>query len=198
MDADELPFVYEKGLRLLPTFAGGAGLARLPGCAISIPAFPLGQGRGRRAGAGCCIARSRAVRDGDGLHPRHRGHRQGRREKARMSIPNATVSMAQAAKRSPLVTQTTGLPRRRRLRRAARARRRPSHPIPGRAPDLGLRSTESAGGRADLSAQRRPQSVACRSGVSPWGGRAFRGPILHGLASFGIACHGILNMSLRS
>ena len=58
LNADELAFVYEKNLKVLPTFAADARLSGLL-AARSRTGIDWAQGRERRAGPACCTGRSR-------------------------------------------------------------------------------------------------------------------------------------------
>ena len=66
----------------------------------------------------------------------------------------------------------------------------PPHPIPARAPDAVCDLRHAAGDGADLSAQRRLQSAACRACFRQSG--RLSAPILHGSATFGVSGHALL------
>ena len=193
MDADELPFVYEKNLKLLPTFAAVLGwpgfwvrdldtgidwvkvVAGEQGLVLHRPLAPRGTVIGR--------TRVTEIIDkgaGKGAHV-YSAARADRRRKRREDRHRDADH---------------GLPRRRRLRRAA-ARGAGGASDPGARARSRLRSANAAGGRADLSAERRSQSVACRSRRRA-GRRAFRVRSCMGSRASASPCHGILQMSLRS
>ena len=186
VDEGELPFVYEKNLKLLPTFAAVLGwpgfwvrdldtgidwvkvVAGEQGLVLHRPLAPRGTAVGRTriteiidkgAGKGALVYSERDLIDGA------------------------------SGERIASVTQTTfcrgdggfGGP----------AREAPAaHPIPVRAPDLVCdRAT-----RPEAALIYRLSGDPNPLHVDPAVARAagFPRPILHGLASFGIACHGIL------
>jgi acyl dehydratase len=186
VDENELPFVYEKSLKVLPTFAAVLGwpgfwvrdldtgidwvkvVAGEQGLVLHHPLAPRGTAVGRTrvteiidkgAGKGALVYSERELIDGA------------------------------SGERIASVTQTTfcrgdggfGGP----------ARAAPAvHPIPARAPDLVCdRAT-----RPEAALIYRLSGDPNPLHVDPAVARAagFPRPILHGLASFGIACHGIL------
>jgi len=186
MDEDELPFVYEKNLKVLPTLAAVLGwpgfwvrdldagidwvkvVAGEQGLVLHRPLAPRGTAIGRThvteiidkgPGKGALVYSERALIDGT------------------------------SGEKIASVTQTTfcrgdggfGGP----ARQAP-----PVHPIPARAPDLIC----DRGTRPEAALIYRlsgdPNPLHAEPAVARAAG--FPRPILHGLASFGIACHAIL------
>jgi acyl dehydratase len=186
MDADELPFVYERNLKLLPTFAAVLGwpgfwvrdldtgidwvkvVAGEQGLVLHRPLAPRGT----------AIGRTRVTQIID------KGPGKGAHVYSQRELIDGLSGEIIAT-----VTQTTvcrgdggfgGPPR------AAPA----VHAIPERAPDLVC----DRGTRPEAALIYRlsgdPNPLHADPAVAQAAG--FPRPILHGLASFGIACHGIL------
>ena len=186
MDAHELPFVYEKCLKLLPTFAAVLGwpgfwvreldtgidwvkvVAGEQGLVLHRPLAPRGS----------VIGRTRVTEIID----------KGAGKGAHVYSERVLIDAA-SGERIASVTQTTvcrgdggfGGP----ARQAP-----PVHPIPERAPDLVC----DRGTRPEAALIYRlsgdPNPLHADPAVAKAAG--FPRPILHGLATFGIACHGIL------
>ena len=186
LDADELPFVYEKCLKVLPTFAAVLGwpgfwvrdlytgidwvkvVAGEQALVLHRPLGPRGTVVGRTrvteiidkgAGKGALVYSQRALIDRD------------------------------SGERIATVTQTTfcrgdggfGGP----------AREAPApHPVPARAPDLVCDRPTRPEAALIYRLSGDPNPLHADPAVAQAAG--FPRPILHGLASFGIACHGIL------
>jgi acyl dehydratase len=185
-DENELPFVYEKSLKVLPTFAAVLGwpgfwvrdldtgidwvkvVAGEQGLVLHRPLAPRGSVIGRTrvteiidkgAGKGALVYSERELIDG------------ASGEKI-ASVTQTTFCRGDGGFGGPA--------------RAAPA----VHPIPARAPDLVCdRAT-----RPEAALIYRLSGDPNPLHVDPAVARAagFPRPILHGLASFGIACHGIL------
>jgi len=186
MDGDELPFVYERNLKLLPTFAAVLGwpgfwvrdldsgidwvkvVAGEQGLVLHRPLDPRGTVIGRTrvteiidkgAGKGAHVYSERDLIDS------------ASGEKI-ATVTHTTVCRGDGGFGGPV--------------RVAPA----VHPIPARAPDLicdrGTRPEAALIYRlsGDPNPLHADPAVARQAG--------FARPILHGLASFGIACHGIL------
>jgi acyl dehydratase len=186
MDADELPFVYEQNLKVLPTFAAVLGW---PGLWVrdldtgidwvKVVAGELGLVLHRRLDRrGTAIGRTRVTEIID----------KGAGKGALVYSERALFDGASGEKIAT-VTHTTvcrgdggfGGP----------ARQAPAvHSIPARAPDLIC----DRGTRPEAALIYRlsgdPNPLHADPVVAKQAG--FPRPILHGLASFGIACHGIL------
>ena len=186
LDADELPFVYEKSLKVLPTFAAVLGwpgfwvrdldtgidwikvVAGEQALVLHRPLGPRGTVVGRTrvteiidkgAGKGALVYSQRALIDRD------------------------------SGERIATVTQTTfcrgdggfGGP----------AREAPTpHPVPARTPDLVCDRPTRPEAALIYRLSGDPNPLHAEPAVAQAAG--FPRPILHGLASFGIACHGIL------
>ncbi len=186
MDEDELPFVYEKNLKVLPTFAAVLGwpgfwvraldtdidwvkvVAGEQGLVLHRPLAARGIAIGRTRvteiidkgpGKGALVYSERALIDGTSG------------EKI-ASITQTTVCRGDGGFGGP-------------AREAP-----PVHPIPARAPDLIC----DRGTRPEAALIYRlsgdPNPLHAEPAVARAAG--FPRPILHGLASFGIACHAIL------
>jgi acyl dehydratase len=186
MDADELPFVYEQSLKVLPTFAAVLGwpgfwvrdldtgidwvkvVAGEQGLVLHRPLAARGSVIGRTrvteiidkgAGKGAHIYSARDLIDG------------ASGEKI-ATVTHTTVCRGDGGFGGPM-------------------REAPAvHPIPPRAPDLVC----DRGTRPEAALIYRlsgdPNPLHADPAVAQAAG--FPRPILHGLASFGIACHGIL------
>jgi len=186
LDADELPFVYEKSLKVLPTFAAVLGwpgfwvrdrdtgidwvkvVAGEQALVLHRPLASRGTVVGRTrvteiidkgAGKGALVYSQRALLDRD------------------------------SGERIATVTQTTfcrgdggfGGP----------AREAPTpHPVPARTPDLVCDRPTRPEAALIYRLSGDPNPLHAEPAVAQAAG--FPRPILHGLASFGIACHGIL------
>jgi acyl dehydratase len=186
VDEDELPFVYEQNLKVLPTFAAVLGwpgfwvrdldtgidwvkvVAGEQGLILHRPLDRRGTAIGRTrvteiidkgAGKGALVYSERELIDG------------ATGEKI-ASVTHTTVCRGDGGFGGPA--------------RAAPA----VHPIPARAPDLVC----DRGTRPEAALIYRLSGDPNPLHVDPAVARAagFPRPILHGLASFGIACHGIL------
>ena len=186
LDADELPFVYEKSLKVLPTFAAVLGwpgfwvrdldtgidwvkvVAGEQALVLHRPLASRGTVVGRTrvteiidkgAGKGALVYSQRALLDRD------------------------------SGERIATVTQTTfcrgdggfGGPAREALA---------PHPVPARAPDLVCDRSTRPEAALIYRLSGDPNPLHADPAVAQAAG--FPRPILHGLASFGIACHGIL------
>ena len=186
-NADELAFVYEKNLKVLPTFA----------CVLGYPGFWVRdldtgidwvQDRQRRAGLRRCTSRC-AARHGDRPHAHPRGHRQGRGQ-GRADLYRAQGDRQGERRAARDRHADHVLPRRRRLRRPA-AREPAAAPDPRARAGLRLRSADAAGDGADLSAVP-PTSIRCMPIPTSPRRRAFRGRSCMGSATFGVAGHAML------
>jgi len=186
MDEDELLFVYEKNLKVLPTFAAVLGwpgfwvrdldtgidwvkvVAGEQGLVLHRPLDPRGSVIGRTriteiidkgAGKGAHVYSERVLIDG------------ASGEKI-ATVTHTTVCRGNGGFGGPLRAAPT------------------VHPIPARAPDL----TCDRGTRPEAALIYRlsgdPNPLHADPAVAKAAG--FPRPILHGLATFGIACHGIL------
>jgi acyl dehydratase len=186
MDEHELPFVYEQNLKVLPTFAAVLGwpgfwvrdldtgidwvkvVAGEQGLVLHRPLAPRGTAIGR-------TRVTEIIDKGPG--------------KGALVYSERALFDGESSKKIATVTQTTvcrgdggfGGP----------ARVAPAvHPIPARAPDL----IRDRGTRPEAALIYRlsgdPNPLHADPAVAKQAG--FPRPILHGLASFGIACHGIL------
>jgi acyl dehydratase len=186
MDADELPFVYERQLKLLPTFAAVLGwpgfwvrdldtgidwvkvVAGEQGLVLHRPLAPRGTVIGRT-----CVVEIIDKGAGKGAH---------------VYSKRELIDLA-SGERIATVTQTTVCRGDGGFGGPARAAPAP-HPLPERAPDLVC----DRGTRPEAALIYRlsgdPNPLHADPAVAQAAG--FPRPILHGLASFGIACHGIL------
>jgi acyl dehydratase len=186
MDEDELPFVYERNLKLLPTFAAVLGwpgfwvrdldtgidwvkvVAGEQGLVLHRPLDPRGTAIGRTrvteiidkgAGKGAHVYSERALIDG------------ASGEKI-ATVTHTTVCRGDGGFGGPA--------------RAAPAQ----HAIPERAPDLICDRPTRPEAALIYRLSGDPNPLHADPTVAKQAG--FPRPILHGLASFGIACHGIL------
>jgi acyl dehydratase len=186
MDTDELPFVYEKNFKLLPTFAAVLGwpgfwvrdldtgvdwvkvVAGEQGLVLHRPLAPRGTVIGRTrvteiidkgAGKAAHIYSARDLIDG------------ASGEKI-ATVTQTTICRGDGGFGGPL--------------RAAPA----VHPIPERAPDLVCDRPTRPEAALIYRLSGDPNPLHADPAVARAAG--FPRPILHGLASFGIACHGIL------
>jgi acyl dehydratase len=186
MDVDELPFVYEKHLKVLPTFAAVLGwpgfwvrdldtgidwvkvVAGEQGLVLHRPLAPRGTVIGRTrvteiidkgAGKGAHVYSERELIDGAS------GERIA-------TVTHTTVCRGDGGFGGP--------------KRAAPA----VHPIPQRAPDLVCERGTRPEAALIYRLSGDPNPLHVDPAVAQAAG--FPRPILHGLASFGIACHGIL------
>jgi acyl dehydratase len=186
MDTDELPFVYEENLELLPTFAAVLGwpgfwLRDLDTGVDWVKVVAGEQGlvlHRPLARRGTVVGRTRVVEIID----------KGAGKSAHVYSARDLIEAA-SGERIATVTQTTvcrgdggfgGPPR------AAPA----AHPIPGRAPDLVCDRPTRPEAALIYRLSGDPNPLHADPAVARAAG--FPRPILHGLASFGIACHGIL------
>jgi acyl dehydratase len=186
MDEDELPFVYEKNLKVLPTFAAVLGwpgfwlrdldtgvdwvkvVAGEQGLVLHRPLQPRGSAIGRTrvteiidkgAGKGALVYSERALIDG------------GSGERI-ASVTQTTVCRGDGGFGGP-------------------PREAPAvHPIPARPPDLTCDRPTRSEAALIYRLSGDPNPLHADPAVAKAAG--FPRPILHGLASFGIACHGIL------
>jgi acyl dehydratase len=186
MDEDELPFVYEKNLKVLPTFAAVLGwpgfwlrdldtgvdwvkvVAGEQALVLHRPLQPRGS----------AVGRTRVTEIID----------KGARKGALVYSERALIDGG-SGERIATVTQTTvcrgdggfgGPPR-----------EAPAvHPIPARAPDLICDRPTRPEAALIYRLSGDPNPLHADPAVAKAAG--FPRPILHGLASFGIACHGIL------
>src|SRR3984893_6473325 len=186
IDEDELPFVYERNLKLLPTFAAVLGwpgfwvrdldtgidwvkvVAGEQGLVLHRPLDPRGTAIGRTrvteiidkgAGQGAHVYSERALIDG------------ASGEKI-ATVTHTTVCRGDGGFGGPA--------------RAAPAQ----HAIPERAPDLICDRPPRPEAALIYRRSAHPHPLHADPTVAKQAG--FPRPILHGLASFGIACHGIL------
>ena len=186
IDEDELPFVYERNLKLLPTFAAVLGwpgfwvrdldtgidwvkvVAGEQGLVLHRPLDPRGTVIGRTrvteiidkgAGKGAHVYSERALIDG------------ASGEKI-ATVTHTTVCRGDGGFGGPA--------------RAAPAQ----HAIPERAPDLICDRPTRPEAALIYRLSGDPNPLHADPTVAKQAG--FPRPILHGLASFGIACHGIL------
>jgi acyl dehydratase len=186
MDEDELPFVYEKNLKVLPTFAAVLGW----------PGFWL-----RDLDTGVDWVKVVAGEQGLVLHRplQRRGSTIGRTRvteiidkgahKGALVYSERALIDGGSGERIATVTQTTvcrgdggfgGPPR-----------EGPAvHPIPARPPDLICDRPTRPEAALIYRLSGDPNPLHADPAVAKAAG--FPRPILHGLASFGIACHGIL------
>ncbi|HEY6259013.1 MAG TPA: MaoC/PaaZ C-terminal domain-containing protein [Xanthobacteraceae bacterium] len=186
MDEDELPFVYEQNLKVLPTFAAVLGwpgfwvrdldtgidwVKVVAGEQALVLHRPLG-------GRGTVVGRTRVTEIID----------KGAGKGALVLSERALIDSGSGQKIAT-VTQTTfcrgdggfGGP----------AREAPSpHPIPERPPDLTCDRPTRPEAALIYRLSGDPNPLHADPRVAKAAG--FPRPILHGLASFGIACHGIL------
>ena len=186
LDADELPFVYEKCLKVLPTFAAVLGwpgfwvrdrdtgidwVKVVAGEQALVLHRPL-------ASRGTVVGRTRVTEIID----------KGAGKGALVYSQRALIDR-DSGERIATVTQTTfcrgdggfGGP----------AREAPApHPVPARAPDLVCDRPTRPEAALIYRLSGDPNPLHADPAVAQAAG--FPRPILHGLASFGIACHGIL------
>lgn len=186
LDADELRFVYEKNLKLLPTFAAVLGwpgfwvrdldtgidwVKVVAGEQALVQHRPL-------APRGTVVGRTRVTEIID----------KGTGKGALIYSERALIDR-ESGERIATVTQTTfcrgdggfGGP----------AREAPApHPLPARAPDLVCERPTRPEAALIYRLSGDPNPLHADPDVAKAAG--FPRPILHGLASFGIACHGIL------
>ena len=121
LNADELAFVYEKNLKVLPTFAVMLGYSAY-WLRDARARRHLEQGRARRSRASCCTA-GRAARHGDRAHPDRGCGGQGRGQ-GRADLFRARDQRQGERRPAGDLDADDVLPRRRRLWRAqARDRR---------------------------------------------------------------------------
>ena len=157
---DQLPFVYEKNLKVLPTMAVVLGwpgfwardldtgidwvklVAGEQGLTLHRPLAPRGT----------VVGKTRVTEIID------KGAGQGR-----AGLFRARVDDQATGERIATIDADHVLPRRRRLRRPAARSRRPVHADPGARARSRLRPADAAGDGADLPAERRSQPAACRS-----------------------------------
>jgi acyl dehydratase len=186
MDADELPFVYEKNFKVLPSFAAVLGW---PGFWVrdldtgidwvKVVAGEQGLVLHRPLDArGSVIGRTRVTEIVD----------KGAGKSAHVYSARELID-GMSGERIATVTQTTicrgdggfGGPQ-----RASPA----VHPLPQRAPDLICERGTRPEAALIYRLSGDPNPLHADPAVAEAAG--FARPILHGLASFGIACHGIL------
>jgi len=186
LDADELPFVYERNLKLLPTFA----------VVLGWPGFWV-----RDLDTGIDWVKVVAGEQGLVLHRAlgSRGNVIGRTRvseiidkgagKGALVYSERELIDGASGEKIATVTQTTvcrgdggfGGP----------AREAPAvHPIPARAPDFICDRATRPEAALIYRLSGDPNPLHVDPAVAKQAG--FPRPILHGLASFGIACHGIL------
>ncbi len=117
MDEQQLAFVYEKNLKALPTMAAVIGY---PGCWVKDLDTGIDWVKLVAGEYDLTLHRPLAPRGTIAQpHPRARDRRQGRRARARWSIPNAASKTQATGERDRHHRADHVLPRRRRLRRAA-------------------------------------------------------------------------------
>ena len=168
MNEDELAFVYEKNLKVLPTMATVLGAQRLAGAQPG-QRHRLGDGGQRRAGLYAGAAARRRGR-ADRANADRRSDRQGRGQ-GRAAFDRAQ-DHRQGHRRADRHRHADDLlPRRWRLRRSAAAVAAAASAPVARA-GCGLRFRHASGNGADLSPERRLQSVARRARRGK--GRGFR------------------------
>jgi acyl dehydratase len=186
MDEDELPFVYEKNLKVLPTFAAVLGwpgfwlrdldtgvdwvkvVAGEQGLVLHRPLPPRGGAIGRTrvteiidkgARTGALVYSERALIDG--------GSGERIATVTQTSVCRGDGGFGGPPREAPAV-----------------------HPIPGRPPDLICDRPTRPEAALIYRLSGDPNPLHADPAVAKAAG--FPRPILHGLASFGIACHGIL------